>query len=211
MLSISVLASERARNLDQVPRLPCKHHSRTLMPSEAPSNNHQDFSARPEHLPAHRMPLLVRFHAYLPAPDLINERAKVLNTPLSSRYSRPDQMTRMSGDPKSVSCPYLRCPLLPVPLLFLSPLFSSSLALFAFWLRSSVVSVLFSLISETALRSRIADYSYFCTPGKTPLWACPWDVMPTVSLVSHCLQATRHTSQHKIFSLQSCGFLELRM
>lgn len=33
-------------------------------------------------------------------------------------------------------------------------LFFSSLALFAFWLRSSVVSVLFSLISETALRSR---------------------------------------------------------
>ena len=153
------------------------------------------------------MPLL--FHTYLPAPNLISERAKVLNTPLlPSRYSRRDQMTRMSGDPKSVSCPYLRCPLLPVPLLFLSPLFSSSLALFAFWLRSSVVSVLFSLISETTLRSRIADYSYFCTPGKTPLWACPWDVMPTVSLVSHCLQATRHTSQHKIFSLQSCGFLE---
>ncbi len=36
----------------------------------------------------------------------------------------------------------------------LTSLFFSSLALFAFWLRSSVVSVLFSLISETALRSR---------------------------------------------------------
>ncbi|KAH4930742.1 hypothetical protein HBI52_113370 [Parastagonospora nodorum] len=40
------------------------------------------------------------------------------------------------------------------------PPFLCKAALFAFWLRSSVVSVLFSLISETRLRS-LQDYSYF--------------------------------------------------
>ena len=41
--------------------------------------------------------------------------------------------------------------------------FFSSLALFAFWLRSSVVSVLFSLISESALRSTIVIILIFAT------------------------------------------------
>ncbi|KAL2019605.1 hypothetical protein VTK56DRAFT_9502 [Thermocarpiscus australiensis] len=64
-----------------------------------------------------------------------------------------------------------------------------SLALFAFWLRSSVVSVLFSLISESALRSTIVIILIFVT-RRTSLWACPW-LSATVSLVLHCLQATR--------------------
>lgn len=67
--------------------------------------------------------------------------------------------------------------------------FFFSLALFAFWLRSSVVSVLFSLISETTLRSRIVIIPIFVS-RRTSLWACPW-LSATVSLVSHCLQATR--------------------
>jgi hypothetical protein len=41
---------------------------------------------------------------------------------------------------------------LPTPILFIFFFFSSP-ALFAFWLRSSVVSVLFSLISESVLRN----------------------------------------------------------
>jgi hypothetical protein len=40
---------------------------------------------------------------------------------------------------------------------------SFSLALFAFWLRSSVVSVLFSLISETCLRTQFVIISIFVT------------------------------------------------
>ncbi|KAK4189755.1 hypothetical protein QBC35DRAFT_128791 [Podospora australis] len=50
--------------------------------------------------------------------------------------------------------------------------FFSSLALFAFWLRSSVVSVLFSLISETTLRSRIVIILIFVF-WPAILWACP--------------------------------------
>jgi hypothetical protein len=50
--------------------------------------------------------------------------------------------------------------------------FFFSLALFAFWLRSSVVSVLFSLISETTLRSRIVIILIFVNRW-TLLWACP--------------------------------------
>ena len=51
------------------------------------------------------------------------------------------------------------------------PLFSS-LALFAFWLRSSVVSVLFSLIAKTLLRKHF-DYSYFWKPLMGH-WACSY-------------------------------------
>ena len=77
-------------------------------------------------------------------------------------------------------------------------LFSSS-ALFAFWLRSSVVSVLFSLISEIFLReksmikfifvrcegsSRLAYDSLHCVPGLT---LPPGDANPFSSMSSACL------------------------
>src|SRR6516225_9419371 len=62
-------------------------------------------------------------------------------------------------------------------------------------LRSSVVSVLFSLIAKTALRSRIVIILIF-VPGRTSLWACPW-LTSTVSLVLHCLQATRSPSHFR--------------
>ncbi|KAI0885319.1 uncharacterized protein GGS22DRAFT_163424, partial [Annulohypoxylon maeteangense] len=51
--------------------------------------------------------------------------------------------------------------------------------LFAFWLRSSVVSVLFSLISERVLL------------GLNPHPLCLRMIALTVSLVLHCLQVTR--------------------
>ncbi|KAI0833185.1 hypothetical protein F5Y06DRAFT_280547, partial [Hypoxylon sp. FL0890] len=61
-----------------------------------------------------------------------------------------------------------------------------------FWLRSSVVSVLFSLISERVLLELNRDYSNFCTQGAHPL-GLPM-IAPTVSLVLHCLQVTRTSS-----------------
>ena len=69
----------------------------------------------------------------------------------------------------------------PFPLLFF-PFFSfSSLALFAFWLRSSVVSVLFSLISEILLRKKSMIKLIFLIQRKMSsglaydLFAlCPW-------------------------------------
>ena len=93
---------------------------------------------------------------------------------------------------------YIRMAPLP-PFGFLFLLFSS--ALFAFWLRSSVVSVLFSLISETALRSRIVINLIFVT-RRSSLWACPWSTA-TVSLVLHCLQATRKFLFHCTLGLCS--------
>lgn len=67
-------------------------------------------------------------------------------------------------------------------------LFFLSLALFAFWLRSSVVSVLFSLISEIRLRSKHWLY-LFLSFGGWPL-GLPM-LSSTVSLVLHCFQMTR--------------------
>ncbi len=97
-----------------------------------------------------------------------------------NRAERVCKLARTSGSE------YLSLPALPpFPNLF----FLSSLALFAFWLRSSVVSVLFSLISETTLRSRILIILIF-VHRMSSLWACPWSTS-TVSLVSHCLQATQ--------------------
>ncbi|KAI1105852.1 hypothetical protein F4804DRAFT_303216 [Jackrogersella minutella] len=61
----------------------------------------------------------------------------------------------------------------------------------AFWLRSSVVSVLFSLISERVLLGLNRDYSYFCTSVAHPL-GLPM-IASTVSLVLHCLQVTRNS------------------
>ncbi|KAI1205271.1 uncharacterized protein F4807DRAFT_292201 [Annulohypoxylon truncatum] len=60
------------------------------------------------------------------------------------------------------------------------------LTMIQFWLRSSVVSVLFSLISERVLLELNRDYSNFCTEGAHPL-GLPM-IAPTVSLVLHCLQ-----------------------
>ncbi|KAI6875781.1 hypothetical protein KC323_g24 [Hortaea werneckii] len=61
-------------------------------------------------------------------------------------------------------------------------------SLFAFWLRSSVVSVLFSLISETCLRTHSRLF-LFLQLVRRPLSLL---MSPgTVSLVLHCLQLTR--------------------
>jgi hypothetical protein len=64
----------------------------------------------------------------------------------------------------------------------------SSLALFAFWLRSSVVSVLFSLIAKTTLRghSRLSLFLYSVDDSLGLLI-----VVDTVSPVSHYLRCTR--------------------
>ena len=70
-------------------------------------------------------------------------------------------------------------------------LFFLSSALFAFWLRSSVVSVLFSLISEMFLRGTNFDYTYFCT-WQTVFGACHQAVC-TVSLALHYRLVTRIT------------------
>ncbi|KAI2472720.1 hypothetical protein F4781DRAFT_319359 [Annulohypoxylon bovei var. microspora] len=50
-----------------------------------------------------------------------------------------------------------------------------------FWLRSSVVSVLFSLISERVLLELNRDYPNFCSEGAHPL-GLP-TIAPIVSLV----------------------------
>ncbi|KAI5839036.1 hypothetical protein DFP73DRAFT_563041 [Morchella snyderi] len=57
------------------------------------------------------------------------------------------------------------------------------------WLRSSVVSVLFSLISETVLWNHLLIILIFVCLGTTAL--CLHIYGPTVSLVLHCLQLTR--------------------
>ncbi|KAH8889590.1 hypothetical protein GQ53DRAFT_220652 [Thozetella sp. PMI_491] len=85
---------------------------------------------------------------------------------------------------------------IPLTLLF------SSLALFAFWLRSSVVSVLTSLISSSTPMELESDYPNFLLVGGAFLWACLRSRL-TVSLVLHCLQATRTPVISDIFSLQS--------
>ena len=74
-------------------------------------------------------------------------------------------------------------PSFSIPFLFFS---SASLP---FWLRSSVVSVLISLISDTGLRTRLLIILIFAL-RRTSLWACPWS-SATVSLVLHCLQVMR--------------------
>ena len=88
-------------------------------------------------------------------------------------------------------------PRFPPPLSFPFSLFSP--ALFAFWLRSSVVSVLFSLISESTLRSTIVIILIFVF-GRTALWACPRSTS-TVSSVSHCLRVTRTHVFHYVLRL----------
>ena len=59
--------------------------------------------------------------------------------------------------------------------------FFFSLALFAFWLRSSVVSVLFSLISETFLRELLRLSTFWIYRGPLSL------LMPSVSVASIAL------------------------
>ena len=60
---------------------------------------------------------------------------------------------------------------------------------FAFWLRSSVVSVLFSLISEMFLREQTLIILIF-GPRRRSLCACAW-IIGTVSLALHCRLLTR--------------------
>lgn len=50
-----------------------------------------------------------------------------------------------------------------------------SLALFASWLRSSVVSVLFSLISEIFLREK-SMIKFIFVNSEVILWACSWSL-----------------------------------
>ena len=71
--------------------------------------------------------------------------------------------------------------------------FLFSLALFAFWLRSSVVSVLFSLISETGLRTLFVIILIF---GLERFPLCLHMIPLTVSLVLHCLQVMRTSHFH---------------
>jgi hypothetical protein len=97
---------------------------------------------------------------------------------LPSCTDPPDSL-QIEGSPPPISSPFL---------------FSS--ASLPFWLRSSVVSVLISLISDTGLRTRLLIILIFAS-WRTSLWACPWS-SATVSLVSHCLQATRIFSLHSL-------------
>lgn len=75
--------------------------------------------------------------------------------------------------------------------------FLSSLALFAYWLRSSVVSVLFSLISERSLQETILRLFLFLAYGWFPL--CLHMIPSTVFLVLHCLQVTRKPKFSRLF------------
>jgi len=65
----------------------------------------------------------------------------------------------------------------------------SSLKSLAFWLRSSVVSVLHSLIAVTGLRTVNNDYSYFWNSLQN-LWACSRSVAQCRSYL-HYLELTR--------------------
>ena len=80
-------------------------------------------------------------------------------------------------------------------------------ALFAFWLRSSVVSVLFSLISETSLRT-FTRLFLFLKPVFEPLGLLMFK--GTVSLVSHYLQLTR-TIFHQFAGLSGLGLEKERV
>ena len=65
-----------------------------------------------------------------------------------------------------------------------------SVALFAFWLRSSVVSVLFSLISETVLRNHFSIILIFVPTLRLPVLA---HSQGTVPFLSHYLEACANT------------------
>ena len=88
----------------------------------------------------------------------------------------------------------------------LAPLAKTSffffLALFAFWLRSSVVSVLFSLISETSLRRHSRLFLFLDLVG-IPLSLLMY--LGTVSPVLHCLGLTRIMSFSLMLQLFFAG------
>ena len=78
-------------------------------------------------------------------------------------------------------------------------LFFFSLALFAFWLRSSVVSVLFSLISETFLRELLRLSTFWIHRGPLSL------LMPSVSVASIALPlADANLAFHQFLRLRRC-------
>ena len=76
--------------------------------------------------------------------------------------------------------------------------FSSSPVLFAIWLRSSVVSVLFSLISEIHPKGWNLWLFYFLSSAGQVIYACHDDLAGTVSLtLYYCLVMRNKTSFHQ--------------